>query len=172
MTETDLGFGPRLRVLEQRLRLLEDHNAIMRLMSSYGPSVDSGLAAVVSGLWTEDGVYDVDTGRMNGRDEIATMVGTHPHQGFLEQGCGHMMSPAHITVEGDTAVAVCHTQLILREQEGSGYRVSRVTANRWELIRTQDGWRVTTRTSRMLDGHEDSRAILASSFIRADEVAR
>ncbi|TJZ78442.1 nuclear transport factor 2 family protein [Rhodococcus oryzae] len=172
MTETDPGFEYRLQVLEQRLRLLEDHNEIMRLMYSYGPSVDSGLADVVGGLWIEDGVYDVDTGRMAGRCEIENMVRTHPHQGFIQQGCGHIMSPAHITVDGDAAVAVCHTQLILRRPDGSGYQVSRVTANRWELIRTKDGWRVTTRTSRILNGQEGSRAILASAFRQGDAVPR
>ncbi|MBP1158746.1 ketosteroid isomerase-like protein [Rhodococcus sp. PvR044] len=172
MTETDPGFERRLLVLEQRLGILEDHNAIMRLMYSYGPSVDSGLDDVVGGLWIEDGVYDVDTGRMAGRRAIEDMVRTHPHQGFIQQGCGHIMSPAHITVDGDTAVAVCHTQLILRQPDGSGYQVSRVTANRWELIRTKDGWRVTTRTSRILDGQKGSRAILASAFRQGDSVPR
>ncbi|GAA4474622.1 nuclear transport factor 2 family protein [Rhodococcus olei] len=171
-SEGPVDGGSWMRSLEQRVRVLEDHNAIMRLMYSYGPSVDSGLAAVVAGLWTEDGVYDVDTGRMDGRHEIANMVRTHPHQGFIQHGCGHVMSPAHITVDGDTAVAVCHTQLILRLPDGSGYQVSRVTANRWELIRTVDGWRVTSRTSRILDGQEESRAILASAFDPADDGVR
>ena len=159
----------RLLALEKRVQLLDDHNEIMRLLYSYGPSVDSGLVTVVSGLWTEDGVYDIDThGRLEGRGEIEEMVRTHPHRGFLEQGCGHVMSPARITVDGETAVAVCHTQLILQKPDGRGYQISRVTANRWELARTTDGWRVATRTSRILDGHEGSRAILASTFDVAD----
>ncbi|WP_397517902.1 nuclear transport factor 2 family protein [Rhodococcus opacus] len=151
----------RMQLLENRVQMLEDHNEIMRLMHSYGPAVDCGLADLVAGLWTDNGVYDVDTGRMDGRGQIEAMVRTDPHQGFLRQGCGHVMSPAHITVDGDAAVALCHTQLILRRPDGNGYQVSRVTANRWELTRTRDGWRVTTRTSRILDGQDEARRIFA-----------
>ncbi|GAB2635511.1 nuclear transport factor 2 family protein [Prescottella soli] len=168
MTSTDdkttTSIEDRLELLEQRVRLLDDHNQIMRLLYSYGPSVDSGLSTIASGLWIEDGVYDVDTGLMDGRSEIETMVQTDPHQGFLKQGCGHVMSPARITVSGDNAVAVCHTQLILRQPDNDGYQVSRVTANRWELIRTSAGWKVAIRTSRLLDGRDEPRAILASAF--------
>ncbi|MFE3446085.1 nuclear transport factor 2 family protein [Nocardia sp. NPDC059180] len=164
MTPSEDAVEQRLARLEHRMRLLEDHNEIMRLLYTYGPAVDSGLAEVVSELWTENGVYDVDTGRMDGRDAIAVMVRSEAHQGFIHQGCGHVMSPARITVDGDTATAVCHTQLILRDPDGSGYRVSRVTANRWELTRTAEGWRVVTRTSRILDGQEAGRGILASGL--------
>ena len=45
----------RLAALEDRVRLLEDHNAIMRLLYAYGPAVDSGSAETVAQLWTEDG---------------------------------------------------------------------------------------------------------------------
>lgn len=154
----------RLDLLERRVRSLDDRNEIVQLLASYGPSVDSGLSTIASGLWSERGVYDVDTGRMNGRSEIETMIGSHPHQGFLETGCGHVMSPPHITISRNTAVAICHSQLILRRPGSDGYQVLRVTANRWELARTVDGWKVVTRTSRLLDGRDDARAILASAF--------
>lgn len=162
---TITGLDSLFRRLEARISLLEDHNQILRLLYSYGPGVDSGLAAAVSAIWTEDGVYDIDDpGSLDGRVAIEAMVRGDQHQGFIHQGCGHVMSPAHITIDADSAVAVCHSQLILQRPDGGGYQVSRVTANRWELIRTAEGWKVTTRTSRLLDGSEKPRGILASAF--------
>jgi hypothetical protein len=38
--------------------------------------------------------------------------------------------------------------------------VWRVAANRWELLRTPAGWRVTARTNRLLDGTEEARDLL------------
>jgi len=151
----------RLAALEDRVRLLEDHNAIMRLLCTYGPAVDSGSAETVAQLWTEDGVYDVDTGRMDGREQIAAMVRSDSHQKWINGGCGHVISPAHLTVTGDTAVATCHTQMILKRHGKDGYTVGRVTANRWELARTSDGWKVTTRTNRLLNGSPEARELLA-----------
>lgn len=42
----------------------------------------------------------------------------------------------------------------------SGFRIHRVGANRWELKRTTDGWKVTRRTLRPLDGSEGARELL------------
>jgi len=41
-----------------------------------------------------------------------------------------------------------------------GYRVHRVGANRWELERTAQGWKIKRRTLRPLDGTEPARTIL------------
>ncbi len=155
----------RLAQLEDRIALLEDHNAIMRLMYAYGPAVDSGSADTVAQLWTEDGVYDVDTGRLDGRAEIAAMVRSDAHQHWINNGCGHVISPAHITVTGDTAVATCHTQMILKRQSRDGYSVGRVTANRWEFARTAQGWKATLRTNRLLDGGAEARELLAAGVV-------
>jgi len=42
----------------------------------------------------------------------------------------------------------------------SGFRIHRVGANRWELKRDKNGWKVTRRTLRPLDGTDDARALL------------
>jgi NAD(P)H-dependent flavin oxidoreductase YrpB (nitropropane dioxygenase family) len=39
-----------------------------------------------------------------------------------------------------------------------------VTANRWEWVRTAGGWWVSSRTNRPLDGNEEARALLRSTF--------
>lgn len=156
MTDTEA----RLAALEARLTLLEDEREITRLVASYGPLVDAGEADRVADLWTEDGVYDVDELFMGNRAEIDAMVRSDAHQGLIGRGCCHFLGPAHVTVEGDRAVAICASILLVRH-EGRVLPV-RIGANRFELERTGDGWRSTRRTTRALDGSAEARALLAS----------
>lgn len=150
----------RLAQLESRVQSLEDRLAIYDLVAAYGPSVDAGDAAVAADLWTEDGTYDVDTGTYEGRDGIAAMVESRLHQGLLERGCAHLTGPPRVDVDGDVAVAVCHSQLVVRRVDGSGFDVVRATAHRLDLVRTDTGWLVHRRTSRLLDGGEPARDLL------------
>ena len=154
------GQPDRLAALEARLRALEDEREIAALVASYGPLVDAGEAELVSGLWTEDCVYDVDEMFMGSRAEIDTMVRSDAHQGLLARGCSHFLGPAHVVVDGDRAVAVCESVLLVR-QEGRVV-VARIGANRWALVRTPHGWRTTLRTTRGLDGSAEARALLVT----------
>ena len=64
----------------------------------------------------------------------------------------------HGFLQGDEAAATGYTMLIARD--GNDFRVRRPTANRWDLIRTADGWKIKRRTLRLLDGSPDARALL------------
>ncbi|XRQ04758.1 nuclear transport factor 2 family protein [Actinomadura welshii] len=152
----------RLAALEERLRLLEDEREITRLILSYGPLVDDGRAEDVAALWEEDGVYDVDELLMTGRAEIEAMVRSAPHRRWIDGGCAHFTGPPHVTVSGDEAAAVAYTLMIVNTPDGFALR--RATANRWRLRRTSAGWRAVNRTNRVLDGREESPALLASHF--------
>ncbi|MCC5578023.1 nuclear transport factor 2 family protein [Microtetraspora sp. AC03309] len=154
----------RLARLEQRLGAIEDELAITRLILSYGPLVDSGSADAVAGLWEADGVYDVDELLMNGRDEITAMVLSKAHQRWISGGCAHFVGAPHVTVNGDDAVAVGYTLMIVRDAASGAFTLRRATANHWRLRRGADGWRVTTRTNRVLDGRPESPELLASTF--------
>lgn len=147
--------------LLDRVQLLEDRIAIANIIAGYGPAVDSGCAEIVAGIWTEDGVYDVDTGVMNGRSELEAMVRSKNHQGYIHGGSAHLVGPPHIVVDGDSAVATCHSQLVLRDEQGVN-RVARITANRWEFARVDGEWKVTVRVGRQLDGGDAGREILSS----------
>jgi ketosteroid isomerase-like protein len=148
----------RIAALEERLRRLEDEHEISRLIASYGPLVDAGRDAEVAALWTDDGVYDVDELSMEGREAVAAMVRSPEHQGLIGRGATHFLGPVHVRVDGDTAVAVGHSILLLH-RDGRFVPV-RSGANRWELRRTPDGWRTVRRTTRMLDGSDEARALL------------
>ena len=143
---SDVTESSRLELLEERLNRVEDELAITRLIASYGPFVDGGDADAVAGMWTEDGVYDVDEGHMAGRSQLAAMVRSRAHQGWIAGGCAHFLGPAHVTLHGDTAVAVCHSLMVLNNGgefgQDAAFGVRRATAHHFELVRTEEGWRV------------------------------
>ncbi len=149
-----------LAALEKRLQRLEDERDIARLMAAYGPLVDGGAADEVAALWEPDGVYDVDEVYLAGREQIAAMVRSGAHQSWIKDGCAHVVGPPHVTVDGDDAVAVCHSLMVV--QVDSKYVVRRATANHWQLRRGENGWHVTTRTNRILDGREESPELLVN----------
>jgi hypothetical protein len=80
-------------------------------------------------------------------------------------------------------VAVSYLQIISPDRDGApkelpghgvstGFRIHRAGANVWELARTQDGWKVTRRTLRPLDGSEDARALLRAVFAKPQQGAQ
>ena len=152
----------RISRLERRIERLEDERDITSLITAYGPLVDAGMADEAAALWVEDGVYDVDGYRLHGHDEIADMVRSRPHRRLLADGCAHVLGPAHVVVDGDEAVAVCHS-LLVRHADG-GFVVARATAHRFSLARGAEGWRIVDRTSRLLDGDEAARTLLGGAF--------
>ncbi|GAA1231949.1 nuclear transport factor 2 family protein [Prauserella halophila] len=157
-----LSQAERLVQLEHRLQALEDEVEVTRLILSYGPLVDSGDADAVAAIWEPDGVYDVDELVMNGREQIAAMVTSEFHQHWITNGCAHVIGAPRVSVNGDDAVAVCYSLMIVTGDDG--FVVRRATANHWRLRRGADGWLVTTRTSRVLDGRAESPELLASGM--------
>lgn len=155
----------RLDALERRLRLVEDQLAVTQVVLAYGPSVDSGSADAVAGLWTEDGSYEFqpDVPALAGRDELADMVRSVPHQAHLHRGCAHVLTAPHVHVDGDTAIATCYSLMHHFVPSTGIFQVSRVSSNRWDLKRTAEGWRVVTRTNRLLDGSADARELFAGT---------
>ena len=144
--------------LVARLRRLEDDRDIRQLIASYGPAVDAGDPDASARLWATDGVYDVDGWRMEGRADVHAMISSEAHQKLVRKGCSHFLGPCVVTVDGDDAVAVCESLVLIRD--GDGYRVWRATAHHFALRRIDDQWQITTRTSRVLDGNPDAHALL------------
>ena len=148
----------KISALEDRVRRLEDTADIYRLIATYGPAVDSGSDAVAGGLWTESGVYDLGSRRLEGAGEVAAMVRGDAHQGLIQGGAAHVLAVPLVRIDGDRAVATGYSNVY--RYVNDAFEVWRTAANRWELERTPDGWRVTCRTTRLLDGNDLSRDIL------------
>ncbi len=141
-------IGASLADIEDRLRRAENAEAIRNLIASYGPLADSGDAAGVAALWTQDGEYDVGGfGISRGRKEIAALIESDTHRALMAQGCAHILSPHHITVDGDHAVAQGYSSVYRRQ--GEAFEVWRVSSNIWHFARQTDGsWLVKRRINR------------------------
>jgi hypothetical protein len=163
----------RLAALEAKVHELEDQVALYQLMSAYGPLVDSGDAEATAGLRTEDGIYDWGggpapapgaavkegpAGAAYSQAAIADMVRGPYHQEIINTGAGHVIGLPHLRIDGDTAVGTSYSRLYRRD--GDNFRTWRVGANRWEFIRTADGWRVKQRINRVLNGDAEARELL------------
>jgi len=165
------------RSLEERIRDIEDRLEIYNLIASHPPSADTGGNEHIFASWTEDGVFDRGDVRSSarGRAAIAEQVLTPDHQAAIAGGIAHFTGLPHIAISGDTAVVTSYLQVVVPQTQGEpvevpnhgrtkGFRVHRMTANRWELLRTPQGWKFRHRTLRQLDGSQPARAILRQAI--------
>jgi len=164
--------------IEARLGYLEDEREVSRLIASYGPLVDSADADGACALWDDDGSYDVEGWRMNSRADVHAMVSSPSHRELVAGGCCHFLGPAVVTVDGDTAVGVCESLVLLRADGTSADRVDsqawrsapgefvvwRATANHFVVKRVEGRWSITARTSRLLDGNAVAHSLLTDGL--------
>ncbi|ARS28403.1 nuclear transport factor 2 family protein [Sphingomonas sp. KC8] len=149
-----------IAALATRLRALEDREAIRAVIAAYGPAVDSGDSAGAANLWAADGQYDVGgMGVSKGHDAIRALFDGDIHQQLIAEGAAHVLSPVHIDLADDTATATGYSCVF--RWDGQDFGVYRVAANRWELRREGDTWRVTRRVNRLLNGTAEARGLLA-----------
>ena len=167
-----------LTQLQARLQKLEDERDVSRLIASYGPLVDSADAAGAAALWATDGTYDVEGWQMNTSADVHAMVSSPSHRELVAGGCCHFLGPAVVTVTGDSAVAVCESLVLLRSDEASPDRIDRAawrsapgeyvvwraTANHFTLQRLDGQWRISSRTSRLLNGNPAAHALLSAGL--------
>jgi hypothetical protein len=155
-----------VHALAERVGQLEDQLALYRIVSSYGPAMDTGSGDACGALWAEDGVYEfavpTDEGTTihtaQGPSGVKGMCEADFQRELIRNGCAHVMAMPLLEVTGDTAVATGYSRVYRHGNEG--FFLWRVSANRWEFERQPDGWRVTHRSNRMIDGDPDARRIL------------
>jgi SnoaL-like domain len=165
------------RSLEERIREIEDRLEIYNIIASHPPSADTGGSAHIAASWVEDGVFDRGDvlSSARGRTTIAEQVVSPDHQAAIAQGLAHFTSLPHVAISGDTAVVTSYLQVVAPQMQGDpvevpnhgsskGFRIHRMTANRWELVRGPQGWKVKQRTLRPLDGSEPARSILRQAI--------
>ncbi len=163
--------------LDDRLRAVEDKLAIYHLIASHPPAADTGTDTYYRDAFAADGVIDLGTKTATGNDNIGAVVKTPEHQAAIAGGLCHFAGLPRVQVDGDTAVALSYLQVIAPNKDtepvelsghglSRGYRIHRLGVNRWDLKRTNDGWKVTRRAYRMLDGTKDGpdllRGVIAS----------
>jgi hypothetical protein len=165
------------RSLEDRIRAIEDRLEIYNMIASHPPSADTGGKDHIAACWVEDGVFDRGEALSSprGREALANQVMTPEHQAAIAGGLAHFTGLPHVAIDGDTAVVTSYLQILVPQTQGDpvevpnhgssrGFRVHRMTANRWELVRTAQGWKIKRRTLRQLDGSEPARKILRGAI--------
>jgi hypothetical protein len=147
--------------LEQRIQAIEDRLDILNLVAAHPPGADSASHDFAESFWLADGTVDA-AGQAK---PYESMIGVLNTPGFTEaqrQGICHFAGLPHITIDGDRAVATSYLQILAADPDGKpfdlsahgtskGFRVLRLSANRWELQRTPEGWRIKSRTMRGMD---------------------
>jgi hypothetical protein len=165
------------RSLQGRLRAIEDRLEIYNLIAGHPPSADTGADYYTEAVYTEDGVFD--RGALlpgaTGNKAIASIVKTQAHQEAIAGGIAHFAGLPYIALDGDEAVVTSYLQILTPRKSGEavavpnhgtsrGYHIHRVVTSRWELRRTESGWKIARRTMRLVDGTEPSREILRAAL--------
>jgi hypothetical protein len=149
-----------LAEMDGRIRGLEDKLAILQVVAGYGPSVDGGAVEEAGSLWTIDSWYDTDSSPAasvpHGRAGIEGAA-----ERFRDEpvGIAHISHLPIIRVDGDRATAVNHSNTF--DQDGDGFRIGRVSSNRWDLVRVDGTWQIERRVNRLLNGSRESKDVLA-----------
>jgi len=166
-----------MQSIEQRIQAIEDRLAIYNLIASHPPSADTGNGKYTASVWTADGIFDrgAEFPRPAGGAAIGAGSANPEHHRAIEQGIAHFTGLPYVRVDGDTAFAISYLQILVPDQVGpvfdvpnhgssSGFHVHRVSANRWEFVRTAEGWKIKGRTLRPLDGSAPAREILSGAL--------
>ena len=165
------------RSLEERIREIEDRLAIYNLIAGHPPSADTGARDHVMHAWTADGEFDrgAEFGGAVRQQASAGGMANPEHRRAIEQGLAHFAGLPYVRIDGDTAFAISYLQILVPDRIGPefdvpnhgktrGFHVHRVSANRWDFVRTPEGWKVKRRRLRPLDGSEPAREILRGTF--------
>jgi len=153
----------RLGALEQEVQSLRDQAAIQQLILGYGPLVDTATtpdrARKVAELWTHNGTYDVGGMRFfAGREELSELCGEQHFQ-QAAQGICHVMGAPVVTVTGDEAVALNYSSVFCHDGEGDFF-AWRISANRWDIVRSEGRWEVARRVNRPMNGNPEALSLL------------
>jgi SnoaL-like domain len=158
--------------IEDRIRAIEDRLDILNLIASHPPSADTAAQPYIASIFLENAVLDLGGGKGAEGNEAISHIVTRPEHGqAIAGGLAHFAGLPHIAIDGDRAVVTSYLQILaphptadMIEVPGHGasrgYRVHRVGSNRWELMRTAQGWKIARRTYRTLDGSEPARDLL------------
>ena len=166
----------RNRTIEERLQAIEDRLEILNLIAAHPPGADSAAHDFAASFWLADGTVEM-AGQAKGYESMIGVLNTPAFAEAQRQGICHFTGLPHIAIEGDRALATSYLQILAANPEGKpfelsahgtskGFRVLRLSANRWELERTAEGWRIKSRTMRSMD-NPGSRELLKKTTAAA-----
>jgi hypothetical protein len=165
-----------VKTLEQRVRMLEDRLEIYNLIASHPPSADTG-AGRLHRLGLDRGQRIRPRCRIRAADRTGgdrcRLV--EPRAPSGDRAGDRAFRRLALKITGDTAFAITYLQILVPDRVGPlfdvpnhgssrGFHVHRVSANRWDFVRTTEGWKITRRTLRPLDGSAPAREILGGAL--------
>jgi hypothetical protein len=154
-----------------RIVAAEDRLEIQNLLAGSAFSSDVASEAYWKKMFTKDAVFDRGQELQDkGRDEILKIIKDPAQKEAIKFGMTHLAMLPHIMVNGDSAVATGYLLIVMPDTAAShvklpgkgvssGFSIYQLTVNRWQLVRSTDGWKVSKRTVRPLSSN-DSRNIL------------
>jgi hypothetical protein len=157
--------------LHARITATEDRLEILNLLAGSAISSDVASEAYWAKMFTQDAVFDRGQGRQDkGRDEILKIINDPNQKEAIKAGMTHLPMLPHITLNGDSAIATGYLLIVMPDSAAShvklagkgvspGFSIYQLTVNKWQLVRTTEGWKVSQRTVRPILS-TDSRDIL------------
>jgi SnoaL-like domain len=158
-----------------RITTAEDKLEILTLLSGSAFSSDVASESYWKKMFTEDAVFDRGQDRQDkGIAEILKIVNAPDQYEAIKYGMTHLAMLPHITLKGDSAIATGYLLIVMPDTAAShvnlpgkgvspGFSIYQLTVNRWLLLRTTEGWKITQRTVRPISSN-DSRNILKQAI--------
>lgn len=149
------------KLLLNRLNILEDRLEILNLLSGSAFSSDVASSPYWEKMFSDQAVFDRGSGIPNniGKDEILKIINNKDQKIAIENGMTHLAMLPHIKLMGDSAIATGCLLIVMPDSLAShvklpgkgistGFSIYQLTVNKWELIRTNNGWKVSKRIVR------------------------
>jgi uncharacterized protein (TIGR02246 family) len=141
--------SPEIAELQQRVRQLEDQEAIRQVLIAYGEYLDARDYAAYASLFARDGTWTGGFGSATGPAGIQAMLERNlgrPEPGFINRSNFHLMTTMSVEVRGDTATARSRYLFFTATPEN---RPQAALAGRYEdeLVREDGQWKIRRRTT-------------------------
>jgi SnoaL-like domain len=156
--------------LLSRITAAEDRLEILNLLAGSAFSSDVASEAYWTKMFTKDATFDRGTKQDRGRDEILKIINAPDQKEAINAGMTHLAMLPHIKLYGDSAVATGYLLIVMPDSAAShvklagkgvssGFSIYQVTVNKYTLVRTTDGWKVSQRIVRPISS-VDAREII------------
>jgi SnoaL-like domain len=150
-----------LAALVKRITTLEDRLDILNILAGLPFSSDTGDQEYQNRAYHDDCVMDRDNADdlVIGKAAIVGIIGSDQHRQAIKAGMVHFAGLPHIRIDGARAIATGYLQIIVPVTSGpetalsgygpsGGFAIWRITANKWELEKSDGCWKVVRRVIR------------------------
>lgn len=156
--------------LLSRITAAEDRLEILNLLAGSAFSSDVASESYWTKMFTEDAIFDRGTKQDKGQEEILKIINAPGQKEAIKAGMTHLAMLPHIKLMGDSAIATGYLLIVMPDSAAShvklagkgvstGFSIYQVTVNKYALLRTTDGWKVSQRMVRPISA-ADARVII------------